>query len=185
MAKPAKIYQIKLTLKSSKPPIWRRLLVPSTIRLSDFHMVIQTAMGWTNSHMSEFYTVVKGWHKPGPDEDKPHDAREASLDQLLKTPKDKCYYTYDFGDNWEHEILLEKVADADASWPGRPVCLKGVRACPPEDCGGVWGYYELLETVSDPKHPEHKEMKEWLGPFDPEAFDLETVNRRLGGMKVE
>jgi len=180
-----KLFQIKLTLRDSKPPIWRRLLVPSTIMLSELHMVIQTAMGWTNSHMSEFHTIVKGWSKPGPDEDNAHDAREARLDQLLKTPKDKCYYTYDFGDNWEHEILLEKIAEPDEAWPGYPVCVKGVRACPPEDCGGIWGYYELLETVSDPKHPEHKEMKEWLGPFDPEAFNLEAVNRLLGSVKVE
>ena len=178
--KPTKLYQIKITLRDSKPPIWRRLLVPSSIRLDDLHNVIQATMGWYNSHLHQFKKGKTYYGRPDPDAwTETHDEKKHTLGELINCSKQKCVYEYDFGDNWQHEILLEKIAEPDETWPGHPVCIKGVRACPPEDCGGIWGYYELLETVNNPRHPDHKEMKEWLGPFDPEAFDLEAVNNQL------
>jgi len=106
-----------------------------------------------------------------------------SLRDVLKRARSKFHYIYDFGDNWEHEIIVEKITPLDA---GRhyPCCLAGERACPPEDCGGVWGYKDLLDITSTPDHPDYEELREWLGEhFDPEAFDLEAVNRSLKRLK--
>jgi len=99
---------------------------------------------------------------------------------LLKKEKDSLIYEYDFGDSWEHKIILEKILPYDASLKV-PSCIKGKRACPPEDCGGIWGYQNLVEIIKDPSHPEHEEMLEWLGgEFDPEYFDMNETNRMLG-----
>ena len=174
------IYQLKVTLKGSRPPIWRRLLIASTDNLEDVHIALQIVMGWTNSHMHEF---AKNGERYGvPDEDFPSNVRDEidfRLDQVLKKVKDKLNYVYDFGDGWEHEIVLEKILPFE---PGAvlPVCLKGSRACPPEDVGGIPGYEMFLEAISDPSHPEHEEMREWLGDdFDPEHFDLAQTNDLL------
>ncbi|MCG6969283.1 MAG: plasmid pRiA4b ORF-3 family protein [Gammaproteobacteria bacterium] len=174
------IYQLKITLKYAEPPIWRRLLITSTDNLEDVHIAIQIVMGWTNSHMHEF---AKGGDRYGvPDADFPSDVRDESeyrLDQVLKKEKDRLNYEYDFGDGWEHEVLLEKILPFE---PGTvlPVCLKGGRACPPEDVGGIPGYEMFLETISDPSHPEYEELLEWCGgEFDPEHFDLAQTNDLL------
>ncbi len=105
--------------------------------------------------------------------------RTVPLSCVLQEPKDKIIYEYDFGDSWEHELLLEKVLAPDPAIR-YPICVTGKRACPPEDCGGIWGYAELLEALASPNHPEHASMLEWAGDdFDPEAFDLEAVNSML------
>ena len=102
-----------------------------------------------------------------------------SLQQVVSRVKDKLIYEYDFGDSWEHELLVEKILPLEEG-KRYPVCLTGKRACPPEDCGGIWGYASLLEAIRDPEHPEHEEMVDWVGgEFDPEAFDLDEVNREL------
>ena len=174
------IYQIKISLIGATPPIWRTVLVPSSLKLASFHEVIQLAMGWTNSHMHQF--IANNIFYGIPDEDfgmETEDETKYKLSQLLSKEKDTIMYEYDFGDSWEHKILLEKILPDDGK-TALPVCIKGKRACPPEDCGGIWGYEELLETISNPKHPDHEEMLEWLGgEFDPEAFDLEQINKDL------
>ena len=174
------IYQVKITLIGSKPPIWRTVLVPSDLRLGAFHDVIQVAMGWTESHLHQF--IANKVFYGVPDDDfgmEIEDETKYKLSQLLKKEKDTLIYEYDFGDSWEHKILLEKILPFDTK-TALPVCIKGKRACPPEDCGGIWGYEELLEAISNPKHPDHENMLEWLGgEFDPEEFDLEEINGNL------
>jgi hypothetical protein len=174
------MYQIKISLIGAKPPIWRTVLVPSNLKLAAFHDVIQVAMGWTDSHLHQF--IANKVFYGIPDDDfgmEIEDESKYKLSQLLKKEKDTLIYEYDFGDSWEHKILLEKILPFDTKTV-LPVCIKGKRACPPEDCGGIWGYEELLATISNPKHPEHEDMLEWLGgEFDPEEFDLEEINEDL------
>lgn len=174
------IYQLKVTLKDIQPPIWRRLQVASTDNLEDIHIALQIVMGWSNSHLHEF---VKGRDRYGmPDENFPsdiHDEAEYRLDQVLNKEKDILIYAYDFGDGWDHEVVLEKILPYGPDVVV-PVCLKGSRACPPEDVGGIPGYEMFLETISDASHPEHEEMLEWIGGnFNPESFDLAKVNDLL------
>ena len=174
------IYQIKISLIGAKPPIWRTILVPSDLRLDAFHDVIQIAMGWRDCHLHQF--IENNVFYGIPDDEfgmEIEDEAKFKLFHLLKKEKDTIKYEYDFGDSWEHKILLEKILPDDGKTV-LPVCIKGKRACPPEDCGGIWGYEELLETISNPKHPDHEDMLEWLGgEFDPEEFDLEEINGDL------
>jgi len=174
------IYQIKITLIGAKPPIWRTVLVPGDIKLGAFHNVIQHTMGWENCHLHQF--IANNVFYGVPDDEFGMDTKNETkykLSQLLTKEKESIIYEYDFGDSWEHKILLEKITPLDTKTV-LPVCLKGKRACPPEDCGGIWGYEELLETISDPKHPDHDDMLEWLGgSFDPEEFNLEDINDDL------
>jgi hypothetical protein len=177
------IYQLKITLRHSKPPIWRRFQAPSDMHLAKLHHVIQEVMGWTDSHMHQFKVgnIYYGTTYPDDFDGVPEtrDERKARLSMLVSKPKAKFIYEYDFGDSWEHEVVLEKILPSE-SGTKYPVCLDGKRACPPEDCGGVWGYDGLLETIKDPNHPEHEEMLEWLGgDFDSEKFDVEAVNKAL------
>lgn len=171
------IYQLKINLVNAKPPIWRRLLVQSDINLSSFHNVIQIVMGWTDSHLHQFIANQVFYSPPNEyDELDSKDESKFKLSQLLKKEKDKIIYEYDFGDSWKHEIKLEKILPFDAN-KLLPYCIKGKRACPPEDCGGVWGYDDIIETTGNPNHPEYEERLEWLGEeFDPEYFDAGEVN---------
>ncbi len=174
------IYQLKITLKRAKPPIWRRIQLSGDTLLPDLHKIIQATMGWTNSHLHQFIHQRMFFGPPDPmgmmDLE---DYRKIKVSDLLQKEKAKMSYEYDFGDGWEHEVLLEKILEKDPKVK-YPVCLKGKNACPPEDCGGVWGYADLVQVMQDPQHEEHEEMKEWLGgELDPEAFDLDEVNRRL------
>jgi hypothetical protein len=178
------VLQVKISLLgTSKPPVWRRLLVPATIRLDRLHDVIQAAMGWEDYHMHAFTDGSCEYGLADPELGH-RDERKATLGRLLKREKERLRYTYDFGDNWEHEIVVEKVL---AAKPGvrYPVCLAGKGACPPEDCGGVWGYEHLREVLADPADGEHEEMLEWLGfqtaaEFDPAHLDVGEVNTALG-----
>ena len=174
------IYQIKISLIGAKPPIWRTILVPSDLRLDAFHDVIQIVMGWRNCHLHQF--IQNNVFYGIPDDEfgmEIEDEAKFKLFHLLKKEKDTIKYEYDFGDSWEHKILLEKIFPFDTKTV-LPVCIKGKRACPPEDCGGIWGYEELLQTISNVKHPEHEDMQEWLGgDFNPELFDLEGINEDL------
>lgn len=174
------IYQLKVTLSDIRPPIWRRFLIASTDNLTDLHLAMQIVMGWTNSHLHEF---AKGRERYGvPDEDFPSDTHNESkfrINQVLKQEKDKIRYTYDFGDSWDHEIVLEKILPFEMGIK-LPTCLKGSRACPPEDVGGPPGYEIFLEALADPDHPEHAGILEWFSePLDPEHFDLMKVNHLL------
>lgn len=173
------IYQIQIVLKNSKPIIWRRILVNSETPLEDFHKIIQTTMGWTNSHLHQF---EKGRTVYAPEEfelDYAKDSQKVVLSTLLKKEKDKLKYEYDFGDGWVHDITLEKILQFDKKLE-IPMCLDGKRNCPPEDCGGMMGYENLLKIISDTKHKEHKETIEWLGGgFEAEYFDTVEINEML------
>ncbi len=173
--------QVKVTLEGIRPPIWRRLLIPSDISLRKFHDILQIAFGWTDSHLHMFVAGEERYGMPDPDGEldwRKNDAR-VKLGQLLLKPKDSLTYEYDFGDNWTHRIVVEKVV-AESAPAKVSSCIGGARACPPEDCGGPWGYMEFLKAIGNPRHPEHKEMLEWAGgAFDSEIFDVEAVNQEL------
>ena len=177
-------YQIQIALKGSKPKIWRRILVPSDLSLSDFHNVIQSTMGWTNSHLHQF--IHKGAFYTYKMEDDDYweemnnvDYKGFVIRDLLKKVKDKIVYEYDFGDGWEHHILLEEIG-ASGRILKYPVCLTGKMKCPPEDCGGMFGYFDMLDVLKQPDHEEYDSYITWLGgTFDPQAFDALEVNEML------
>ena len=172
------IYQVKVTLTGSSPPIWRRLLVPGQIPLAQLHDVLQIAMGWTDSQMHQFEKNGRLLRLPLHDWDfEPVlDERSTRLNKLLRREKDWLRYEYDFGDGWEHRVTLEKVLPYD---PGvaTPICIKAKGACPPEDIGGLWGYYAAREAWKDPAHPDHAEVREMfdrdtLFPGDPDVAEV-------------
>jgi hypothetical protein len=176
------ILELKVTLRDVTPAVWRRLLVPAAMRLDRLHDTIQVAMGWTNSHLHAFRADGADYGPPYPDLDY-RDERKAKLQGLVAEPRDRLVYNYDFGDDWEHEIVVERVLAAE---PGvrYPRCAGGARRCPPEDCGGSPGYARLREILADPAHDEHARMLEWLGlrsasQFDPAAVDVDEVNAAL------
>lgn len=184
MSEPARIYQLKIALPHIEPPIWRRLEVPGTMTFGALHDVIQIAMGWEDCHLWMFY-VGKTEVSPEseqfdfPGEPRAQSADCTTLEEMLAGRRIKFRYIYDMGDDWLHEIKVEKVfaPEPDVHYPR---CTGGARAGPPEDCGGFPGYLNLLETLANPKHPEREEMLEWIGgEWDAEAFDIEAVNAML------
>jgi Plasmid pRiA4b ORF-3-like protein/Domain of unknown function (DUF6933) len=168
------VLQLKVTLLDTKPPIWRRVLVDGGGTLDHLHEVIQAAFGWWNHHLPEFEVGRTRYGIPHPDEDwgePPRDERGTALDAIAGVGS-SFRYTYDFGDGWEHRVVVEKILTSPADI-AVPACIGGRRACPPEDCGGTWGYRELLEILADPTHPEHDDRRDWLGrEFDPAEFDI-------------
>ena len=178
------VYQLKVTLRDSKPPIWRRLLVSNSATLYTLHQIIQIAMGWTDSHLHQFILENKRYSVPSPDDWEPvMDERRYELNQIVPAENYKFVYVYDFGDSWDHEILVEKILPVE-SGAKYPLCIKGKRACPPEDVGGIWGYDSFLEAMSDPNQREHNTYFEWWGgDFDPEEFSIEEINRQLHRIK--
>ena len=186
MSKPFnKVYQFKVTLKGIRPPIWRRIQVPGNYSFWDLHVAIQDAMGWFDLHLHVFEMInPKTGFKEEigiPDDDfgafdhKVIPGWKRRISRYFSPENPKAIYSYDFGDDWEHEIKLEKILtpETDITFPR---CIKGKGACPPEDCGGVWGYYEMLETLSDPEHEDYENTVEWLGEFfDPEYFDISEI----------
>lgn len=176
-----RVYQIKVTLRGIRPPIWRRIQVTSNITLFDLHWILQTVMGWYGGHLHEFDVFGDLYGDAQEMKGEVLDERKVALGQLITAEKEKFHYVYDFGDDWAHEILVEKILPVEEG-SQYPVCLTGKRACPPEDCGGPPGYEDLLKILSDPSHPEHDDMFDWLpGDFDSEKFDVESVNKRLRG----
>ncbi|WP_334470793.1 plasmid pRiA4b ORF-3 family protein [Arsenophonus sp. PmNCSU2021_1] len=176
------LYQIKITLIDSKPLIWRRLIVLKTIPLDELHMVIQLAMGCTNDHL---YSFEKGDLRYGMimDDFKEtylQDSTGVPLSKLLRKKGEKMVYLYDFGDNWDHCILLEESSLPDQELLQLPICIKGAEACPSEDSGGLWGYYQKLKDIQDVDNPEREELHEWLMcDIAERAYDLKTINQRL------
>ncbi|MBY8870379.1 plasmid pRiA4b ORF-3 family protein [Micromonospora sp. PLK6-60] len=182
---PAPIYQLKVSLRGARPPIWRRLEVPADVSLTRLHDLIQVAFGWTDSHLHAFETPHGAFSRRADPELGHRAGSRVALEQVAPAAGDKLRYTYDFGDGWEHDVLVEKVLDRSAS-VAYPRCVGGRRAGPPEDCGGVWGYAELVEILGDPTHPEHRERLDWLdladrAAFDPAAFDAKAVTAALQG----
>lgn len=176
-----RIYQLKVTLKDSRPPIWRTIQVTSGTTLYKLHLILQAVMRWDDYHLHLFTIGDADYGEPDDEEDfRPiGDDRRVKLAQVVFREKSRFTYTYDFGDGWEHDIFVEKFLPPQ----GRlryPVYVDGERACPPEDCGGIGGYEDFLRAIRNPKHPEHKELLTWAGgSFDSEAFELTAVNRLL------
>ena len=181
-----KIFQIQIALKGFKPKIWRRILIPSDLLLSDFHKIIQTTMGWTNSHLHQFIKNRTFYSVKYADDDMwdemdnvDYKKKKIRISDLIKVDKDKIIYEYDFGDGWEHDIILEKVLPVDNKIK-YPICLIGKMNCPPEDCGGIWGYTDMLKILRQPDHEEYESFIEWLGDeFDPDYFNKDEVNDLL------
>ncbi len=176
------IIQLKITLQNTNPAIWRRIQVPKSITFFDLHHVIQVAMGWTNSHLFEFningYTL--GW-KGNKENENEHlvDASTIVLGLLLNNKDEKFKYIYDFGDNWKHLVEVETLQERGETRI-YPFCLGGEMRCPPEDCGGIHGFYENLDIIKDKEHPDYQDLKTWLGRgYNPEKFDIEKVNKEL------
>lgn len=182
MPAPTSIYQIKVTLKDSKPPIWRRVLVEDKTTLLKLHDVLQTVMGWTDSHLHHY--IINGEFYGAPEDDEfgdlhIKDESRYKLNQIVNRAGFKLRYEYDFGDSWEHDLVVEKILPAEGG-VRYPVCVAGKRACPPEDVGGVWGYEDFLNIIANPKHDEHEDTMMWVGgSFDPEKFSMDEVNKAL------
>ena len=188
MQKDKSVYQLKITLSHSHPPIWRTILIPCDVSFFALHSAIQDAFGWYDSHLHQFFigspygrdSICLSY--PYADVEPLQGTKDERTEKLLKyltKVGQKIHYEYDFGDGWMHEINLQKILpfESDKEYP----CLiKGANACPPEDCGGIFGYYDLLEILKNPKHPEHLEYREWLclekgKVFDPTGFNIEDV----------
>jgi len=190
-------YQIKVTLKGMRPPVWRRLLVPADCSMDALHCAIQTAMGWSDAHLYAFRTKNRRIEIPDPDDmwdsswsnsPKPEDSADVLFSKIAEVG-DQLIYEYDFGDGWEHAILIEKAIKTDDLSARKAECLKGKRACPPEDCGGPWGYQNLLDVLTMPEHERNEDEKafaEWIGHnWDAEGFDLNEVNQTLAKWKPD
>jgi hypothetical protein len=176
------IARLKITLDDVRPAVLRRIEVPFDIRLDRLHLAIQAAMGWTNTHLYEIRARDVGWSTPDADADWGNDfldARKARLGDVLEDLGTKTLkYLYDFGDGWEHTIKIERLTDPE---PGivYPRLTEVSGRCPPEDCGGPWGYAELIEAIKDPKHERHDELTEWIGDdFDPHADQAEWLTAK-------
>ena len=172
------IVSLKVTLRGTKPPIWRRLLMPDTMTLDDLHQAIQAAMGWDDCHLHAF-DIDGRQYGDRQTVDDVADENRLTLKGLLKSGVARFAYTYDFGDNWEHTVAIEKTRPA-IDGEAYPLCVAGKRACPPEDCGGPWGYQHLLEVLADPDHPDYADQKEWVDEdFTPDHFDTVAANAVL------
>jgi hypothetical protein len=182
MGKTDVIFQLKVTLRGIRPPIWRRVQVSSDLTLLELHEVLQILMGWTNSHLHQFKAKGIFYGTPDPDFGMTmKNERKVRLSELLSHPKERITYEYDFGDSWEHDVVLEKIFPREPKMK-YPAVLAGKRACPPEDIGGGWGYDHFLEAISDPRHPDHGDMLDRVGTgLDPKAFDVGAANRDFHG----
>ncbi|MBC8458438.1 MAG: DUF1841 family protein [Deltaproteobacteria bacterium] len=177
-------YQFKITLKGIRPPIWRRIQVPGDYTFWDLHVAIQDAMGWLDYHLHAFHILnpetgfkeeISGLDDSSWDDHQVTLGWERKI-SLYFTPKNnKALYVYDFGDDWQHDVKLEKILPEEKNVK-YPICLTGKRACPPEDCGGIWGYMNLLEILSDPNHEDYEDTVDWLGEeFNPDYFDIGKI----------
>jgi hypothetical protein len=177
-----KIFQLRISLDGVQPSIWRRIQVPAEVSLFQLHFIFQIALGWTNSHLHEF--IISGHYYGTPLENgwetrEIRDEKEYWLEQVVPDKGFQFGYLYDFGDGWEHTILVEDILERTEG-QHYPTCLGGARACPPEDVGGIWGYEDFLEAIAAPDHPEHQSYLTWIGDdFDAEAFDRDQVDEEL------
>jgi len=178
------IYQIKITLEGSEPSSWRRIQVPGKVSLFKLHQTLQIAMGWTDSHLHQFTIHGDNYSIPSEDDLEPViDERRHSLWKTVPMEGMKFAYEYDFGDGWIHSVEVERILPPDPKFK-HPVCLDGARACPPEDIGGIGGYELFLKAVADTGHDEHASFADWIdADFDPDAFDLDDMNKPLKRLK--
>lgn len=184
-------YILKVSLKDIKPPVWRRLQVPDSLTLEELHYVIQDAFGWDNYHLHSFLIGGEEYTDLTTVGDElfgtPEDESDFCLDDFAFQEKNRFDYIYDFGDNWRHTILVEKIVPLEnlpSDTQDTVVCLKGKRSAPPEDCGGPWGYEDLVQLILTPKDQldeEERSLLEWAGDFDPDRFDVDEVNSKLRG----
>ena len=180
----AQVLRLKVSLQEVEPEIWRVLLVRESMTLARLHDLIQRTMGWTNSHLYQFeihgqqFTDLETWEPFEENDEEPGDPEITRLRDLHLKPDVVFTYLYDFGDYWMHDVVVEDILPVPEG-QRIPQCVAGARACPPEDCGGPGGYFQLLEALYDPAHSEHESYLEWLGgSFDPEAFSLRRANAR-------
>jgi hypothetical protein len=176
---PHAVYTLDVRLRDISPPIWRMVEIAGSATLEDVHLALQVAMGWTNSHLHQF--VIEGASYGMVDVDQAdgldlEDERRFRLQDLVKR-SGSFIYEYDFGDNWEHEVTVKRVAKVATS--PEPRCIAGARACPPEDCGGIGGYENLLQVLADPSHEEYSHLVEWSEDFQPEHFAVARTGRDL------
>jgi hypothetical protein len=181
-----KLYLLKIRLLDIEPEIWRHFAVPNNITLDRLHDVIQIVMGWTDSHLHDFIIENKRYTEEPEFEDDGFFEGEFKLCDLVKQKDSIFYYTYDFGDDWRHEIILVNNNYRNPKLQSQIECIKGKRACPPEDVGSVPGYYDFCDAFNDKKHEEHESYKGWYSSFpwyddvfDSEKFDIEKVNYEL------
>jgi hypothetical protein len=182
-APPSAVYQLKVTLRGIRPPIWRRVLVGDTITLARLHAVVQSLMGWEDEHLHQFEVsgerygeaTVEGYRRV-------RDEHKFKLGELVGEAKAKFTYIYNFSVNWEFDILLEEITPLQEGQV-LPLCVKGKRAAPPEHIGGTWGYQALLEAKENPRHPERSRFADLIAAYDPETFDMEAINQRLRKLK--
>ena len=174
------LYQLRVTLEGSQPAISRRFQVKRETSLFKLHRVLQVVMGWQDFHLHEFRIGGLSFGEPAPEEGVDLiDERTIKLIQIAPSETLTFEYIYDFGDGWQHEVVVEKGVDKEAGIH-YPICIEGTRACPPEDVGGIGGYASFLKAIRDRRHPDYKQYVEWIGGhFDSEAFDLDAVNREL------
>lgn len=172
------VYAVKITLLQTRPPVWRRILIDRDITLSKLHRTLQIVMEWENSHLHQFVfpSGKKLAVRLGSGTKIVNESR-TRLGDLICTAGARLLYEYDFGDSWQHELLLEEVLLGDEAF--HQMCVAGERACPPEDCGGPQGFAEMLAALQDVNHPEHEDVYAWVGDFTPESFSKEEINRRL------
>jgi hypothetical protein len=180
----AEVFQLHIALKRAKPKIWRRVLVHADIPLEDFSRVVQASMGWMGGHLYLFSDGMEEYAPAQMGLEGTRDTKKMPLRELLPEEKARINYIYDFGDDWDHTITLEKKLSPEEAPQQVPKCIGGRRNCPPEDCGGLPGYEEMLEVLEQPDHPEYEDYIEWLGgEFDPAEFDKEAINRRLSNAR--
>lgn len=173
------VHTLRVSLRDVTPEVWRHVRVRSDLPLPKFSQVLEQVMGWYGHHLHLF--DVRGLQFGVPDEDADYliNEKAATVKHVLPEIGSELRWDYDFGDGWEHDVIVVAI-EAASNANVKTLCLAGERACPPEDCGGIPGYAQLLEALADVKHPEHAAVVEWTpAGFDPEAFDLVEVNRRI------
>jgi hypothetical protein len=182
------VCELKVVLSGSDPPVWRRIQVLGGYSLAELHRVLQRVMGWQDCHLHEFVVgntrYGQSARQDGFSVSRVQDESRAVLSDLLPMVGKSFRYVYDFGDDWMHEIKVEKIflPEAGASYP---LCVAGENACPPEDSGGIYGYHEKLEILKDAGRPDHEDVKERMGQFDPSYFNLEAANHSLRALSTK
>jgi hypothetical protein len=179
------VITLRVALEKTSPPIWRRIQLTEDMTLNDLHYAIQGAFGWDDSHLHMFTIKGRGQYSSrraswdGDFEADTDDSHKVSLGALVKEQVKKFRYIYDFGDSWTHEVKIEKV-EMMAEKLKSPRCIDGALCGPPEDCGGIYGFFNFKEIMADRKHPEYKDMKDWYGKtFDPKKFNVAEANKNI------